>query len=273
MPFWDKNYFTSGGGSSDGGGAPPDNRFPKPGLCETVEEILKELVGDIEGYETRILASQIESDRYQWTVHIVPPSKQALAIWNDYLSRAREEKSKKEEEMAGYMGQFKAMPSITAHIHLLRKSGPVKEYRMAEKEFEKLSLNVTDLETKVKELGSLGYWVQEFPPHGKYAVYPYPSVLEITTSYSSGMISSPKLTILLSPQFKDKDLMLFHNLSAELGKRVHEEWPWVDVLLGPSGRSLLYSMPLAETRAKEAAAKKEPEKKPAEKKRQGTLWP
>lgn len=273
MPFWDKNYI-SGGGGGGGGGAPPDNRFPRPGLRETVEEILKELVGGIKGYETRILASQIESDRYQWTVHIVPPRNQALAIWNDYLSRAREDKSKKEEEMAGYMEQFKAMSSIAAHIHLLRKSGPVKEYRMAEKELEKLSLNVTDLETKVKELGSFGYWVQEFPPHGKYAVYPYPSVLEITTSYSTGMISSPpKIAILLSPQPKDKDLILFHNLSAELGKRVHEEWPWVDVVLGPSDRSLLYTSPLAEARAREAA-KKELEKKPAEKKPKGrTTWP
>ncbi len=234
-------------------------------LCETIEEILKELVGGIEGYETRILASKIEDSLYRWTVYLVLPREKALASWDYQLSCARAEKSKREGDMAGYMEQFKAMSAIAANLLLLRKSGPVKDYRRAKKELEELSLNVAELETKVKELGTYGYWVQEFPS-GKYAVYPYPSVLEVTASYGSHPPSVPSLTIILNSQLKGFERGLFQTLSLKLGTIVRDEWPRVDVVLNLSDRSLLYTIPLADARAKEAAARKELEKKPAEKK-------
>lgn len=265
-----KIYDTIGGGHwGRTDKAAPDDRFPKGGFDETIEESLKELLAGIGGYEARIVASPVG----EWTVHLVLPRQEALASWNGYLSSARTEKSRKEEEMAGYLEQFKALPAIAAHLQLLRKSGPVKEYRRAEKELEGLSKNVADLEARVKELGTYGYWVQEFPS-GKYAVYPYPSVMEVTTSYSSGVISSPKLNILFNPQLKGKDMALFHELGLNLGKSIQKEWPWVGVHLGFSKSAMLYTIPLADARAEEAAARKELEKKPAEKKPKGrTTWP
>lgn len=248
MPFWytkskeekeaekGRIYDTTGMGSAPKEGKPDD-------FYDRIQAILKEVVGGLEKTETKMNAYHLNNGEYQWLVHLVVPRKQAVAAWNEPLSHAKDEKSKKEEEMAGYLEQFKAMSGIAAHIRLLRKSGPVKEYRRAEKELEELVQNVADLESKVKELGTYGYWVQEFPS-GKYAVYPYPSVLEIKGN-------PDHLVILLSPQLQD--LELFHSLGVKIGERVQQQYKNMDVHIGFSENAVLYTQPLSEVRAKEKA--------------------
>ena len=222
----------------------------------SIQNIVMAVVGESGAAETRVNVYDLGNGQYKWIVHLVMPRKAVVDDWNQHLTAANAEKSEKEEELAGYMEQFKTMTGIVATIHLLRKSGPAKEYREAQGELKELASVVAGLESRVHELKTYGYWVQEFP-EGEYAIYPYPSVLEVTASSLSQR--APSVSVSFSPHLDTKTLEHFYDVAEKLSESIQDEYPQLDVHIGFIETAVLYTTPLSEVKGKKP--RKTPKKK------------
>lgn len=272
MPFWDgwfsKPEEEEKGRISDTTGLGPALKGgSSDNLYGRIEALLKEVVGGTGKPKTRIQSYVLEGGQRggqrEWIVYLEMPIKQVVAGWQDMLTLVNDEKTKKEEVLAGYLEQFKGEMGLVANIQLLRKSGVAKEYREAKGELEEFASNVAGLESRVEELKTSGYWVEVFPDGGKYAVYPHPSVMEVRTSSSNMGLSS--VSILLNQQQLEGDnLKLFHSICEKLAESIQEEYGWLNVDIGYSESTVFYNQPLSKVRGR-MKAKTEPEKEPEKK--------